>query len=402
MKKNRNQGINAESTLIQNRRLILRLIKDSGVVSRRDLAAKTGLQHATITIAINDFLESGLIEETGFIEGHSGRKVKGFSFAGGKFCTIAIRLTISYISIGIYDGNAKNIFVKKVFMDTLKNIEKTCDFIADEINALKPLTKDLTVLGVGVAVEGPFILHDGFYMMPYPKSPDGYYDLGKELHNKLKYPIIINRENNFCVYYFWKKIFKERNIGIIVNILISYAVECGVMINGEIVNGQLGSTGLLGKTGIGYDQDGNIITLDDKISSSALLKRAQELMGEYPTSTLQNNKDNLNIRDIIAGYYVKDPLSVCIYNEAAIFLGRAIANLINLLNPDTIIIGDEMPSSDEWLEIVKSEIQPFVSKEIFNKLSLINYSTNRQTKLSGSLLGAANYLVDAYIMTADL
>ena len=47
-----NRGSNAESVLNQNRRLILQTIKDAGVISRTQLTEKTGLEYATITIAV--------------------------------------------------------------------------------------------------------------------------------------------------------------------------------------------------------------------------------------------------------------------------------------------------------------------------------------------------------------
>lgn len=400
MAKMKNQGVNAESNLNQNRRLILSIINDLGVASRKELAYRTNLKPATITIAINDFLDAGIIEKAGFRSGDSGRKVMGFRLARNKYCAISIRLNVSYISIGVYDIHKKNLFIKKMFMDTLKDIRKTCDIIAQEIDAVKPIIGKLEVLGVGVAVEGPFIIKDGYYQLPDPESETGYFDLGKTLNEKIEYPIIINRENNFSVYCLWKEEFKKYQLAIIVIIMISYEVECGIMINGEIINGRNGSAGLLGKVFLNCDDQGNKTKFADRVSTKALLKRTLELLDQYPDSVLVSKKDDLNIRDVIMAFFDHDELAVRVYTEAAKQIGFMIANITHVLNPDLILISDEIPLNKEMEKIIIEETKLHVSPEILPLIRLPINRVERFTKDDPSLLGACYYIIDAFIETS--
>ena len=402
MTKLRDRGVNAESTLNQNRRLILSLIKDNKEITRKQLVAMTGLKPATITIAINDFLDSGIVEKTGFLEGDSGRKVMGFRLARDKFCTIAVRLNVSYIAFGLYDINANNLFIKKMFMDTLCDIKKTCDILSKEIEDIRPLIGDLQVLAIGVAVEGPFIMKDGYYKLPDTKSPDGYFDLGKALNESTGYPVIINRENNFSVYCLWNEEFNKHQLAIIIMIMISYEVECGIMVNGEIINGQNGSAGLLGKLSTEIDEKGNQINFSDKVSTAAVLNRTMELMDKYPNSQLVMKRDDLNIRDVIKAFFENDELAIVVYTEVGKQIGRMIVNLVNLLNPDLVIICDEIPLSKRMENIIIKEAKRFLPDEVLPDISILTNRADRQTQTDPSLLGACHYITDAFIETSDM
>lgn len=399
----RDRGANAENVLNQNRRLILQLIHDTGVVSRKTLAEKTGLKLATITLAINKFLQQGIVKETGLMEGDSGRRIMGFSLVAERACTITIRMSTSYLKVGIYDLNNQNLFIKKVFLNTLSDINHTCDEIANIIEEAKKSIRDRRILGVGVGVEGPFVIKDGFYKLSHPQSPEGYFDLGKVLSDKLGYPIILNRQNNFGVYNLWKTENKDNKLGIFVYLTVSYTVECGIMINGELVNGSSGSAGLVGLSVVGQNALGNDITLNEQCSSTAVLKRVLEALPNYPNSILVMKKDDLNIRDVIKAFDMDDELAVAVFTEVGVHLGRFISGLVNTLNPDYIIFGDEIPQTERMLNIVETEARRHVPKNVKINLHMktMDYAESRNSKLDPALLGASTYFADAFIQSMD-
>ena len=61
------EGKNSEDIQEMNRSLIIRLLQRSKTISRAELAKKSGLKQATITNIINDFINWGMVEETGII-----------------------------------------------------------------------------------------------------------------------------------------------------------------------------------------------------------------------------------------------------------------------------------------------------------------------------------------------
>lgn len=400
LRKISNKGANAESAYNQNRRLILQLIKDAGVISRKALAEKTGLKLATITMIIKELLEKGIIQETGFIDGDCGRKIMGFGLVRDKYCTIVSRISVSYFTIGVYDVSNENLYIDKVFMDTLHDINKTCDAIAKEIRELKKKFQHKTILGVAIGVEGPFVIKDGYYKMPDPSQPDGYFDIGKVLSKKISLPVIVNRQNNFAVYNLWMEENKNNHLGIFINITISYAIECGIMVNGEILNGCNGSAGLLGKV-VFNPHTGN--TFDELCSSNSVLRRAHDSLPAYPQSVLNRIDGEVNIRDVIKAFIQEDELAVAIFTDVGKSLGQTVASLTNLLNPDRILIGDEIPQTERMRGIIESEAKKYISPEVKLNLDMfiLDFKSHRQAKIDPSLLGASRYIVDAFIQSID-
>jgi predicted NBD/HSP70 family sugar kinase len=400
LRKIRNKGTNAESAYNQNRRLILQLIKDAGIISRKSLAEKTGLKLATITMIINELLEKGIIQETGFIDGDCGRKVMGFGLVRDKYCTIVSRISVSYFTIGVYDINNENLYIDKVFMDTLRDIDKTCDAIAKEIKTVKKKFQSKIILGVAIGVEGPFIIQDGYYKMPDPTQPDGYFDIGKVLSKKLSLPVIINRQNNFAVYNLWMEENKNNHLGIFLNITVSYTIECGIMVNGEILNGFNGSAGLLGK--IVFEPNTGK-TFNDLCSSKSVLQRVHDSLPQYPKSVLNQIEGEINIRDVIKAFIQEDELAVGIFTDVGRSLGQMIASLTNLLNPDHILLGDEIPQTERMRSIIEHEAKQYISPGVSLNFDMfiLDFQSHRQSKIDPALRGASRYIVDAFIQSLD-
>lgn len=395
------RGTNSETIFTQNRRLILKLIKNSDVITRKEIIEKTGLKGATITIIINEFLESGIIKKIGLMEGTSGRRVMGFRFASEDYCTISIRISVSYIKVGVYDLNNQNLYIKKIFFDTLSNINNTCDLIVDEVEAAKETYKDKTVIGVGVGVEGPYVIQNGYYKLWQPRNTEEYFDIGKVLAEKIPYPILINKSNNFAVYNSWKNESKNTTLGIHVNISVSNTIACGIIYNGEIVNGCSGTVGLLGNFPVFQGNMEEALTLNDVCSSSAIVNKVYMCLDEYPNSSLQAVKENLNIRDVINAFINEDELGVRIFTEAGIHLGKAVGIIVNLLNPDYIYIGDELPLNSKMHEIIEEEAKRYCKKSTYFNLHLdkFDFEQSRDSKLDSTLMGASAYVADAFLQS---
>jgi N-acetylglucosamine repressor len=398
-----NRGSNSESVLNQNRRLILHNIKDAGVISRKKLTEITGLKLATVTIAIKSLQVRGLIEEVGLIEGDMGRRIMGFSMSHEKFAIITIRMSPNYLKIASSNLKNENLYIKKTFLNTFLDIDHTCNVIVNEIKEVRALIKDRTLIGIALGVEGPFEIVNGYYKYPDPQSPDGYFDIGKVLNEHLNAPVVVNRQSNFAVYHLWKQEGKSNPLGTFVYISVSYTVECGIIINGEIINGSRGTVGHLDHIVIGNNENGNPKLLKDYASSISVIKRVKNLLRDYPSSILVLKIYDLEIRDIIRAFSLNDELAVKAFVETGKTLGILIANIESLLNPDYIFVGDELPTTlsmkkiiiEEAMRHLPSHTTPNVFSPIFDN------EHSPMTKDDPSLLGANSYMIDAFIQSME-
>lgn len=95
------KSINQERSQLINRALVADLLRQEGICSRATLAQLSGLKQATITNIIGEFIECGLVVETGLMSGCKGRRSIGVTLNDDLYKVIGIRMTrrAFYISI---------------------------------------------------------------------------------------------------------------------------------------------------------------------------------------------------------------------------------------------------------------------------------------------------------------
>lgn len=393
-KKLRTYGKNSESTYHENRMLVLRIIADNGPISRIQLAQRTKLKGATITIIIKDFLDKNIIEPAGKIKGDRGRSVMSFSL-NNRFCSICVRITSTYIKVALYNINYVNLFIQKEFMNTSQDVCNTLDRIKDLISDALSLNS-LILLGVSIGIEGRCYLQDNDYSL-WDKKTGSYIMVGKYLHDSLDIPILVNRAINYAAYYTWHQLYKHK-IGTILQINVGYTIECGIIINGEIMNGHNGRTGMI---------RGNYISIEDKttveqyIATPTILKEALALLHEFPESVIKCKQDCLNIRDIIHGFENDDPLCIRIFQDFSIRLANVIAPMVNLLAPSMVVAGDEIPVSERFEKMVRNALVPLIGEQNASIVQTWTHGVPRDSRNDPALLGGNMYLLHAAIDYAN-
>ena len=88
--------------------------------------------------------------------------------------------------------------------------------------------------------------------------------------------------------------------------------------------------------------------LEAEIGSKALVTKARERLAENPSSRLTLHED-LGETDIVRAALAGDDLARDIVDEAGGYLGVAVANLVNLMNPGKIILGGRLGEAGELL-----------------------------------------------------
>ena len=135
-------------------------------------------------------------------------------------------------------------------------------------------------------------------------------------------------------------------------------------------------------------------TYKEVVTVPALLKRAGELLDEFPGSCIAG-KGDVNIRDVIAGYGEGDALCKKVYDEVVYYLGYLFAHILNLLDPDVILIGDEIPALMGFVEELQREAAKYCGEEKAKRIG--TFLSERQTKNDPALVGGAKYVFDLLI-----
>ncbi|HVQ38940.1 MAG TPA: ROK family protein [Pyrinomonadaceae bacterium] len=199
-----------------------------------------------------------------------------------------------------------------------------------------------TISAVSVAVPGTVDFENGL-VLTAPNLPclDGF-ELGAALRSELKWPAILeNDANAAAVGEMWRG--AGRGYRHLICVTLGTGVGGGIILNGELWRGADGSAGEIGHLGVDPFAGiqcgcGSYGCLEVYASATAIVRMARELRPKYPNSPLYPS-EALTSEKIYQAGLEGDELGIEVLRQMGVYLGIGLASLVNLLNPEMIVIG---------------------------------------------------------------
>jgi predicted NBD/HSP70 family sugar kinase len=169
---------------------------------------------------------------------------------------------------------------------------------------------------------------------------------------------------------------------IVVNIGIG--LGAGIVINGELLDGNRGTTGEIGHMHIRPSQTlcvcGNYGCLESIASGWAILKKCKNAIREGVETRIGREKElrNINVQDIIEAADHGDKIAITLLESTAIDLGIGIGSVINLLNPQRIFLAGGLIQHGQnhmygqLVRGVKSAVIPWLQETIDIEVSKLD------------------------------
>ena len=210
------------------------------------------------------------------------------------------------------------------------------------------------------------------------------------LEYELNHKIVIENDTRamFIGELFQEK-YKEKNI---VFINVGWGLGSALLVNGEIVRGKYGYAGELGHF-YAYDNEvlchcGKKGCLETEVSGSALYRKLMESLKNGKSSILSkkfNSNDRISLSDIIDATNSEDLLCIDIVENIGSELGKHVANLINLLNPELIIIGGSIAATGDYFFLpLKSSVKKYTLKIVNKHTNIVLSKLNENTGSIGA------------------
>lgn len=367
------KGKNLADIQSMNRSLVLKVIQKRHQTSRAEISKLTGLNKATVTNIVNDLISWGVVKESGFLTGEGGHRSIAVELAADDFVIIGLWITRRALHAGIcnLDGNCD--FVYHYPISTASPSEEVIRTICDKIEFLREANSDKKVLGVAMAVPGPFIKKEDYIALITERNEWQKDGIIKKLREKIDLEMIMEHDADASCMAEWCYTENFDDKISMVTLSVGYGLGGCALEEGKILHGSFGGGGEIGHMSIAYDgipcECGNVGCLEKYCTVLSCLKKVKEKLPEYPQTQCFAD---MNETELLEAYKKKDPLARDVINEAAVYLGYGIANTINIFLPGKIIIGDLMAQAGEdFLEIVKKTAKERVLPVIFNKTEIV-------------------------------
>lgn len=352
-----------------------------------ELCKELNLSTPKITAILNDMIEDGIVKDYGKVaETKGGRKPNLFGLLPDSAFFLGVDVGQSHISIALSDLQKKLIKVSENIPYNLENninsLESLCKLITDFITTLT-IPKD-KILGIGINLSGRVNYATGYSysFFNFSETP-----LSKVIESKIGVRVFLENDSRSMA-------FGELNLGVVKdekNILfvnMDYGLGLGVIINGQLYYGKSGYSGEFGHMPIFNNEQlchcGKKGCLETEAAGWALIRMFNEKIQSGSTSILfEKNKKRkeVNMNDIINAANNDDVLSIELIGKIGEKIGRGIALLINLFNPELIILGGSLATTGEYIRLpIKSAIHKY-------SLSIVNNDTQIKTSELGARAG---------------
>lgn len=298
--------------------------------------------------------------------------------------TIAIDIGGSKLMVGIVSHEGEVVHKVKVPVSQGITAAQIIEIILCNVYSIKKQFQDRTFDGAGVAIPGLADTDTGVWVYSCFSGIRDF-NISSILSDELKLPVFIGNDVNVCA--FGEKIFGAcREDNDFVWITVSNGVGGGLVLNGRIYNGTFKNAGEIGHINVVEDGElcpcGNHGCLEAYASGLAIARR-------YSEEAAANSADvqlPLNAKEIADLARSGDPLALKIYKETGYFLGKAIASVVNIINPSKIVLGGGV-SMD--MDLFIDSLKDTVKREAFMEANR-NLKIERTALLyDAALIGAA-------------
>lgn len=381
--------LGSKSALIKKRIITHYIYNGSSTIT--DLSKELDMSIPTVTKFITEMYEDGYINDYGKLETSGGRhpSLYGLNPESGYFIGVDIKKFAINIGMINFKGDTmeQKIDIPYKFENTPEALEELCRLINSFIHKSKVDTEK--ILNINVNISGRVNPESGysFSQLNFSERP-----LAEILSEKIGYQVCIDNDTRAMTYgeYLQGCVKGEKNV-IFVN--VSWGLAIGIIIDGKVYTGKSGFSGEFGHISA-FDNEilchcGKKGCLETEASGSALHRILLERIRNGESSILSdriNTKDSpLTMDEIITAVNKEDLLCIEIVEEIGQKLGKQIAGLINIFNPELVIIGGTLSLTGDYItQPIKTAIRKY-SLNLVNKDSVI---TTSKLKDKAGVVGA--------------
>jgi predicted NBD/HSP70 family sugar kinase len=337
-----------------NLALVVRQAATHEGISRAEIARVTGLTKGTVSVLVLELLRLGLLVEHGpQADGRVGRPRSALAVNGDVHCGVGLEINVDYLAVCVADLLHRVRFHRVEAVDnrdvsTARVLDRAGRLIGTALEAAAG--EELSVAGVGVAVPGVVEVDAGRLLL----APNlGWTDvavtteLAERLHGS-QVPMLADNEANLAALgELWLGLGRE--IDDYVHVSGEIGIGAGVIVGGALFRGSHGFAGEMGHVVV--DPDGPPCSCGgrgclERVAGKEAILRAAGLPTEVGTSL---GHAESAVPELLAMLTRAEPAALDAVRQAGIALGLGLADVANVLDPGTIVLGGIYAPLAPWL-----------------------------------------------------
>ena len=342
------------SVVLDKYKRVLQQIQENSPVDKSCIASALGISLMTVNKIVNRLLEKSIIVQCGKQEGGSGRRSDLFKFNPDLFLSIGLDIDEDRIILGAVDSDGVPISQQEYTYERdqdrpgsaeniIMSIEKYSSAFMKQNNLLPE-----AVASIGVAPHGIIDTENGRCLLGTHLGGIIDLNLREELESVFGVPVYVNDPARALAYY-ERKYGHGREVDNFIYIFMDKGVGSGIVIDGKIHLGASGMAGEIGHLIVAENGErckcGNYGCLETVASVGSIIRQVKKgIQDGVMTKILDfcdGCVDNLDLLVLKKAADNNDKFSLNILDSIGSNLGKAVSVLINLFNPELILLGGQ-------------------------------------------------------------
>jgi len=379
---------------------LVKLLHTEGAKSNADICRVLNISSPTSIILLNELLSEGLIEKKGKGKSIGGRKPELYSLLNNSFYVLCIEMDRFKTEMAILDNNNNNITGIKSFSLRLtkdKSAIKLLHEFAEQLISSSGIDTNKLV-GIGLGMPGLVDSNAGknyTYLVSSSGDSKTLQDILEEQFNKPVYVQNDVKTNTLAECRFGLALNKKDALVL----LMDWGIGLGIIMDGKLQSGMSGFAGEIGH--IPFVKDGELChcgkrgCLETLASGIALARMAKEGIKSGQTSILntlsEEEIDQIEPQIVIDAANKGDQYAINILSQVGENLGKAVATLIQLFNPELIILGGKIAEAKQYITIpMRHAINTYCMTRIREHTKIVLSTLGH----SAGILGSASIVIE--------
>ena len=398
---------NVDQTFVRELNLssVIKRLHDKGTLSRAQLALLTGLNKSTVSNLVEELFQRGLIRETGINSNGTGRPATLLEInplAGG---IIGLELGVDFVTVLLTDFVGSVLWRRQCTVDPTEGEEPTIALTLDLIDeAIKDCKeRKLRVLGLGVSTPGTVDLKEKILVFA-PNLHWRNIPLGRIYSDHVRLPVFIDNDGNAAAV--GEHLFgMARQVRNFIFVFAGVGIGGGLFLNNELYRGNNGFAGEIGHSPLVWNPAsrtpchcGNRGCWETNANQYSIIRRAEACL-EVKRSTIishlmEQKKAPLSISLIKEAADGGDQVARDILTETGEVMGLGIASLVNIFNPEKVILGGPLIIvGDYLLPAIKLSVRKHALPEIADQVDIILSSFRADASVVGAIALVVNNIL---------
>jgi glucokinase-like ROK family protein len=379
---------------------IISYFANNGVCTIPDLSKEFNLSVPKVTHIITDLIADGLVKDHGKLGSKGGRRPNTYGLIPESGFFLGVDVKQNYISMGLMDLQ-KNLV--KTSGNTPYQLNNNQESLKELCKLIKAFIKESAIplnkiLGLGLNLTGRINYATGYSYSFFHFNEE---PLSKIIESEIGLKTFLENDSRAMAY-------GEFNAGVVngeknvIFLNLDHGLGMGVMINSQLYYGKSGFAGEFGHIPLFNNEIichcGKKGCLETEASGWALTKLFKEMIQNGSSTVItQHNilSEDIQLEDIIEAANNDDFLSIDLIAQISEKLGRGIALLINIFNPELVILGGSLATTGDYIRLpIKSAINKYSLSLVNNDTQLKISKLGEKAGIIGACLLVRNRLLD--------